>query len=223
MEKASPPDIPVLDYEPIEPGKKRGSGKRSGLYGCFIVLLVVCALVGGCAYYVYNSVLDTILENAPSTWPQLDLAASEIEAAGKKLEQIITISTNNDLPTSFSFNDRELNALVARFDRFKDRAFFTLAEDELRVAFSVPYRKRFINGHLQGIIGAEQGAVSISLDSARVGSYVFSGEILQQTAAFLEEECNKSPEVKEVLKAIHAVEIKGGLILIELKPETGEA
>jgi hypothetical protein len=216
MDTSSPPDIPVLDYEPIEPGKDPSSRKRRGLYGCLFALVVVCALIGGCAYYAYNKALDIVLEDTPSAWPSLDLTTAEVDAAEQKLEQVIKISEEGGPPGSFTFDDRELNALFARFDRFKDRVFVSLTEDELQVEFSVPYHKRFLNGRLQGTIKAEQGTVHVSLRSAQVGTYVFSPEILQQTAVFLKEEINKSPEVQEALKTFHVVKIKGGLILVEL-------
>jgi len=222
MDKSSYPEEPILDYEPIEPGKDRGSGKRRGLYGCLIVLAVISALIGGCAYYAYNRVLDIVLEDTPSAWPSIDLSTVEIDEAEQKLDKIIKISEEGGPPVSVTFSDRELNALFARFDRFKDRVVFTLIEDELKVEFSVPYHKRFLNGRLQSKIKAEQGTVHVSLRSAQVGTYVFSQEILQQTAAFLEEEVNKSSKVQESLKTIHTVEIQGGLVLVELKPEKRE-
>lgn len=218
MNISSYPEQPILDYEPIEPGKDRGSGKRRGCYGCLVFLALVCALIGGGAYYVYNKVLDVILEDAPLVWPSLDLSTAEIDGARHKLRKVIDIGKGGGSPGVVAFSDRELNALCASFDRCKDRIFFTLFEDEIKVEFSVPYRGCFLNGRLQGTIKAEEGAVRIGLHYGQVGAYVFSQEILQRTAAFLEEECGKSPEVQEFLKTVHTVEITDGRILV--KPGT---
>jgi len=43
-----------------------------------------------------------------------------------------------------------------RQSSFKDRAFFTLIGNEIKVGFSVPYRERFLNSRLQGAISAER-------------------------------------------------------------------
>jgi len=224
----TPPPAPAA---PVE--KKRGLG----CFGCgcliLVVLVLLCVgLVGGVCYWTYHQA-SKLTSPVPSTVQNFDGGDALYQGATQKLTTFDQALQQHQ-PNTLQLSADEINTLIARDRDFADNnihAFVTMTDDKASMQISLPtsalpmgmFHGRYVNGEIS--FGLNFDPTSKTLAFTLQGLHLANEDVpknilptLQtQLAPYINQLLQNDPECKKILNQAKSIEIKDGLLIIELE------
>jgi hypothetical protein len=234
METPPPPPLsgaPAPSGIPVE--KKRGLGCFG--WGCFILVVLVillAALVGGISYWTYGKVTKLTSPTA-GTVQSFDGGNDLYAAATKKLTDFDQ-ALQQQQPATLQLNADEINTLIARDHDFADNdihVFVTLTDAKADLQLSIPttalpaglLKGRYVNGDASlGLnFDPESKTIDFAFYSLRLGDQEVPNDLLSTLQGELGPALNQAlqgdPECKKILDQAKSIEVKNGLLTIEIQ------
>lgn len=227
----TPPPAPGTTTVIVE--KKRGMG----CFGCGCLILVVLvilflALAGGITYWTYHRV-SALTSPTPSTVQTFDGGDNVYHGATQKLSDFDQALQKHQ-PALLQLSAEEINTLIARDPNIKANnlhIFVTMTDDKAGVQLSLPtnalpvsvFKGRYINGDISFGLNFDPASKTLGFifHDARLGNQAVPKDLLptlqDELGPALNQMMQNDPECKKILDQGKMIEIKGGLLTIEIE------
>ena len=208
------------------------SGKSSGkgcLFWGFIIAgscaIIVAVTIGFMAYSA-KKLIDSVTDTKPETIPTVSTNASENRHAKEQYSRLENV-INEGSAESFSFDERQLNTLVAvipQAEFLRGKATFNIKGDRLIARASVPLDRipmmqgRYLNGEFELDIKCENGILEVYAQEVRVKGEPIPESVMSKLRNVnLAQEVYKNPDAIKALKRIESLEVKDDKLVVNFK------
>ncbi len=224
----TPPPAPVA---PVQ--KKRGWG----CFGCGCVILVVLVLlfvglIGGLGYWGYHSAAK-LTSPTPASIQTFDGGDALYQGATQKLTSFDQALQAHQ-PATLQLSADEINTLIARDHDFADNnihAFMTMTDDKADLQISFPtsalkmalYSGRYVNAEVgfSPSFDPTSKTLSFVLSSLHVADQELPKDVFPtlqtQLTPAINQMLQKDPECGKILNQAKSIEIKDGLLTIDIE------
>jgi len=222
---------------PPAPGAPVAKNRGLGCLGCGCLILVLLVLlfvglIGGACYWTYHKAAK-LTSATPSTVQTFDGGDALYQGATQKLTAFDQALQQHQ-PATLRLSADEINTQIARDRDFADNnihVFLTMIDDKADMQISFPtnalqvnlFSGRYVNGEIS--FGMNFDPTSKTLNFVLHGLHLANQEVPKNILPTLQNELapainqllQKDPECQKILNQAKSIEIKDGVLIIEIQ------